>query len=42
MLHPECRNRRGENTSLAALEIVLREIDRAGYRCVLPEADQLV
>jgi peptidoglycan/xylan/chitin deacetylase (PgdA/CDA1 family) len=36
MLHPECRNRRGENTSLAALEIVLREIDRAGYRCVLP------
>jgi peptidoglycan/xylan/chitin deacetylase (PgdA/CDA1 family) len=41
MLHPECRNRRGENTSLAALEIVLREIDRAGYRCVLPEASQL-
>jgi peptidoglycan/xylan/chitin deacetylase (PgdA/CDA1 family) len=41
MLHPECRNRRGENTGLAALEIVLREIDRAGYRCVLPEASQL-
>ncbi|HWZ94141.1 MAG TPA: polysaccharide deacetylase family protein [Opitutaceae bacterium] len=41
MLHPECRNRRGENTSLAALEIVLREIDRAGYRCVLPDEAQL-
>ncbi|MGA3006999.1 MAG: polysaccharide deacetylase family protein, partial [Opitutaceae bacterium] len=36
MLHPERRNRQGENTGLAALEIVLREIDRAGYRCVLP------
>jgi peptidoglycan/xylan/chitin deacetylase (PgdA/CDA1 family) len=42
MLHPECRDRRGENTGLAALEIVLREIDRAGYRCVLPDASQLV
>jgi peptidoglycan/xylan/chitin deacetylase (PgdA/CDA1 family) len=41
MLHPECRNRRGENTSLAALEIVLGEIDRAGYRCVLPNETQL-
>jgi len=37
LLHPERRNRRGENPGLAALEIVLREIDRAGYRCVLPE-----
>ena len=42
MLHPERRNRRGENTGLAALEIVLREIDRAGYRCVLPDETQLV
>jgi peptidoglycan/xylan/chitin deacetylase (PgdA/CDA1 family) len=42
MLHPERRDRRGGNTGLAALEIVLREIDRAGYRCVLPDADQLV
>jgi len=42
ILHPECRNRRGENTGLAALEIVLREIDRAGYRCVLPDEGQLV
>ena len=41
MLHPERRTRRGGNTGLAALEIVLREIDRAGYRCVLPDADQL-
>jgi peptidoglycan/xylan/chitin deacetylase (PgdA/CDA1 family) len=37
MLHPERRDRRGENTGLAALEIVLREIDRSGYRCVLPK-----
>jgi peptidoglycan/xylan/chitin deacetylase (PgdA/CDA1 family) len=42
MLHPECRNRRGENTGRAALEIMLREIDRAGYRCVLPDASQLI
>ncbi|HSY53652.1 MAG TPA: polysaccharide deacetylase family protein [Opitutaceae bacterium] len=42
MLHPELRNRRGENTGLAALEILLGEIDRAGYRCVLPDATQLV
>jgi peptidoglycan/xylan/chitin deacetylase (PgdA/CDA1 family) len=42
MLHPECRNRRGENSSLAALEIVLREIDRAGYRCVLPSFAQVM
>jgi peptidoglycan/xylan/chitin deacetylase (PgdA/CDA1 family) len=41
ILHPECRNRRGENSSLAALEIVLREIDRAGFRCVLPQESQL-
>jgi peptidoglycan/xylan/chitin deacetylase (PgdA/CDA1 family) len=42
MLHPECRKRRGENTGLAALEIVLREIDRAGFRCVLPQESQLI
>jgi peptidoglycan/xylan/chitin deacetylase (PgdA/CDA1 family) len=42
MLHPECRNCRGENTSLAALEIVLREIDRAEFRCVLPPESQLM
>ena len=42
MLHPERRDRHGENTGLAALEIVLRELERAGYRCVLPEEEQLV
>jgi peptidoglycan/xylan/chitin deacetylase (PgdA/CDA1 family) len=42
MLHPECRNRKGENTGLAALEIVLREIDRAEFRCVLPQESQLI
>jgi peptidoglycan/xylan/chitin deacetylase (PgdA/CDA1 family) len=42
MLHPERRNRGGENTGLAALQIVLREIDRAGYRCVLPDETQLM
>ena len=41
MLHPECRSRRGGNTGLAALAILLGEIDRAGYRCVLPGPDQL-
>jgi peptidoglycan/xylan/chitin deacetylase (PgdA/CDA1 family) len=41
MLHPERRDRRGKNTGLAALEIVLREIDRAGCRCVVPTLAQM-
>jgi peptidoglycan/xylan/chitin deacetylase (PgdA/CDA1 family) len=42
MLHPERRDRHGENTGLAALEIVLRELDRAEFRCVLPQESQLI
>lgn len=41
LLHPERCDRHGRNSGLAALELLLGELDRVGYRCVLPAPAQL-